>query len=353
METSSSIQSYKELCIIYHFPCYDGAYGAINTYLYYNNFPKNKYKITFMPLRNIYPIFSEINKIYDKIVTLDLAIKDEDIKFLTDKKNDNVSIIIFDHHVSWHEKYEKEYKTIINNHKKIKLIYDQQNIKSACGLSFDFFKKKALNKKDIDKNKVEAIFSEHLEKTNNYIEDADTGRFIINNIHEFKSALANEYSLQLTDLNEKTSQRIKMFLEINPSFLCKIGEKMLKKIKKQAKNVLKQNKIYIVELKGGYKFLICMTEQKYVRNYACPFLAKISKKKGFLPIGGFVYKYVNPLYKFSMRTGDDTCDVAKIAGMYGGGGHKTAAAFTIEYKGIEKLILKEINIYDDIDKTPM
>jgi oligoribonuclease NrnB/cAMP/cGMP phosphodiesterase (DHH superfamily) len=275
------------------------------------------------------------------------------MKFLTDKNNDDVSIILFDHHLSWLEKYEKEYKKIIDERKKTKVFFDQKNIKSACGLSFDFFKQKALNKKDVDKNKVERVFHYNLEIINNYIEDSDTGNFKIKYIHEFKSALAKNYSLQYSDLSCKTYPRIKMFLEINPSYLCKTGEKMLKKIKKQAKNVLKQNNIYIVELKGGYKFLICITEQKYVRNYACPFLAKISKKKGFLPIGGFVYKYVNQLYKFSMRTCDDTCDVAKIAGMYGGGGHKTAAAFTIEYKGIENLILKEINIYNDIDKTPM
>ncbi len=279
--------------------------------------------------------------------------KDEDTQFLTDKKNDDVSIIIFDHHVSWLEKYEKEYKKIINDRKKIKLFYDQQNIKSACGLSFDYFKTKGLNKKDIDKNKVEEIFNKKLELINNYIEDSDTGRFKINNIHEFKSALAKNYSLQYTDLTYKTFQRINMFLEISPTYLCKIGEKDLKKIKKQAKNVLKNNYIYVVQLKGGYKFLMCITEQKYVRNYACPLLAKISKKRGFLPIGAFVYGYVKPLYKFSMRTCDETCDASKIASIYGGGGHKGAAAFTMDYKGIDNLILKSINISKDIDRTPI
>ncbi len=93
--------------------------------------------------------------------------KDEDTQFLTDKKNDDVSIIIFDHHVSWSEKYEKEYKKIINDRKKIKLFYDQQNIKSACGLSFHYFKTKALSKKDIDKNKVEEIFNNKLELLKN------------------------------------------------------------------------------------------------------------------------------------------------------------------------------------------
>ena len=349
----SIINSTKELCIIYHFPCYDGAYGAINTYLYYKNFPKDKYNITFKPLRNIFPIFSVVNKKYDKIISLDLAIKDDDIKFLTDEKNDDISVIIFDHHISWFEKYNKEYKSKIMNRKKLKLFYNHENIKSACGLSFEFFKDKALKKKDVDQNKVEKIFSEHLKIINDYVEDSDTGRFKIKNIHEFKSALAKNYSLHFTDFSVKYFQRIKNFLEINPSYLAKIGDKILKKTKSQAKNILKQNYIYIVELKGGYKFLMCITEKKYVRNYACPLLGKISKKKGYLPIGAFVYAYVNGLYKFSMRSSDDTCDVSKIAGIYGGGGHKGAAAFTMDYDGIDNLILGTININYDIDRTPI
>ena len=185
---------------------------------------------------------------------------------------------------------------------------------------------------------------------NNYIEDSDTGNFKINNIHEFKSALAQNYSLQYTDLTYQTFKRIDMFLNINVSYLSKIGEKSLKKIKKQAKNILKENYIYIVELKGGYKFLMCITEKKYVRNYACPLLAKISKKRGYLPVGAFVYSYVKGLYKFSMRSGDDTIDVSKIANVYGGGGHKGAAAFIMDYDGIDNLILGTINVYKEIDK---
>ena len=346
----SKVNPKKELCIVYHFPCYDGVYGAINSYLYYNNFTNGKYNITFKPLRNIYPIFSVVNKKYDKIISLDLALKDEDINFLTDKNNIDTSIIIFDHHFSWYDKYNKQFKEIIDNRNKTKILFDEKNIKSACGLSFDFFKKKALSKKNIDIKKVEEIFNDKYKLLNNYIEDSDTGNFKINNIHEFKSALAQNYSLQYTDLTYQTFKRIDMFLNINVSYLAKIGEKSLKKIKKQAKNILKENYIYIGELKGGYKFLMCITEKKYVRNYACPLLAKISKKRGYLPVGAFVYSYVKGLYKFSMRSGDDTIDVSKIASVYGGGGHKGAAAFIMDYDGIDNLILGTINVYKEIDK---
>ena len=54
-----------------------------------------------------------------------------------------------------------------------------------------------------------------------------------------------------------------------------------------------------------------------------------------------------------MRTCDETYDASKIAGIYGVGGHKGAAAFTMDYKGIDNLILKSINISKDIDRTPI
>ena len=98
---------------------------------------------------------------------------------------------------------------------------------------------------------------------------------------------------------------------------------------------------------------MCITEEKYVRNFACPFLGKISKKKGFLPIGAFVYLYSKNQYKFSMRAGDDSVDISKIAAAYGGGGHKGAAAFVMDYDGINNLIVKTINIKKDIQNMSL
>jgi nanoRNase/pAp phosphatase (c-di-AMP/oligoRNAs hydrolase) len=98
---------------------------------------------------------------------------------------------------------------------------------------------------------------------------------------------------------------------------------------------------------------MCIVKEKYVRNYACPFLARISKKKGLLPVGAFVYLYSKNEYKFSMRAGDDTVDVSKIAAEYGGGGHKGAAAFVMDYDGIDQLIVKTINIKKEIQNTPL
>ena len=349
----SIIKKNKKIAIIYHNHCYDGAYAAINAFLYYKHFTNDKYNlIDFIPLMNIYPLFIKVNMVYDKIVCLDLGIRDEDINFLNDKKNEETSIVLFDHHSYWSEKYNKEYKEKLKDRKKLKIFYDDKNTRSACGMTFDYYKKKAISKKDIDKNLVEEIFNSNLKRINDYIEDSDTGHFKIKDIHEFKSALASKIQLYLTtDFSQETDQRINIFLNLNLSYLIKIGKKCLNKIKYQTKKILKKNWIYIVELKGGYKFLMCISEEKYVRNYACPLLAKISKKKGYLPVGAFVFSYTDILYKFSMRTYDDLYDVSKLAQIYGGGGHKGAAAFEMDYDGIDSLIVDTIDIYKDIETT--
>ena len=52
-----------------------------------------------------------------------------------------------------------------------------------------------------------------------------------------------------------------------------------------------------------------------------------------------------------MRTYDDLYDVSKLAKIYGGGGHKAAAAFEMDYDGIDNLILDTIDVYKDIEEA--
>ena len=342
----------KSLCIIYHSPCYDGTFGAINAYLYYKNFKNEKYNITFKPQKKNVPIFTFIDKKYNKIISIDLCLKDEDINFILDSNNMESSIIIFDHHFSWFEKYNAEFKIKLKDRKKLKIILDEKNIKSACGLSFDYYKNKSLSKKNNCIN-AENIFNDKLKEINLMIEDADTGNYKLKFSEEFKAGLLQKYPLKTTDLTYKTYERIKNFTDITTSYLIGIGDKSLKKIKKQAINILKTNPIYIVELKNNNKFLMCISEDKYVRNFAGPILGKISHKKGFMPVGAFVFSISKGLYEFSMRTTDESCDVSKIANMYGGGGHKKAAAFNLESNNINKLIIQQLDILKDIESISL
>ena len=83
------------------------------------------------------------------------------------------------------------------------------------------------------------------------------------------------------------------------------------------------------------------------------YMQRFLKKRGYLPVGAFVYSYTGILYKFSMRTYDDLYDVSKIAKVYGGGGHKGSAAFEMDYDGIDNLIVDTIDVYKDIKNTPI
>ena len=46
-------------------------------------------------------------------------------------------------------------------------------------------------------------------------------------------------------------------------------------------------------------------------------------------------------------------DVSKLAQIYGGGGHKAAAAFEMDYDGIDSLIIDTIDVYKDIEEIPI
>ncbi len=338
----------KELLIIYHYPCYDRALGAINTYIYYNNFSSSKYNITLLPLKNFEFKFTNINRKYNKIIIIDLELKDEDINFLLDTKNDDISIILFDHHESWIDRYNNNYKEKIKNRKKTKIFFDQQNNQTGCGLTFNYYKNKALNKQNKDINKINEIFSDNLYQLNLYIEDSDTGKNKLNNTEEFKSGLCHElHPLNIiSDFSTNHINKMNKFLCLDIKFTMRNGEKYLKKMKKNSKNEILNNKIYLFQFKEeNQKCLGLITQNQQLRNFTGPLLAKISKQLGFLPIGIIVYPYINNLYKVSFRVSENgSYDVTKIVLDYGGGGHQNAASFQMNFDNIQKLIVKEVNV---------
>ena len=136
METTN-----KTLSIIYHFPCFDGAYGAINTYLYYTNFSKTKYTIKFVPMKN------SISKLFafektDKIVVLDVSLIEEDYKYLMEHQN--IKVLLIDHHNTGIKDYKSLYESMLKKRTNpIKVVFDERDEQSACGLSFRYFKNKA------------------------------------------------------------------------------------------------------------------------------------------------------------------------------------------------------------------
>lgn len=344
----------KNLCIIYHFPCFDGSMGAINTFLYYKNFKNDVYNINFFPNKNTdsrFDYFLTEKKNYDKMIIIDLDLKNNDFEYLLKEENKNIKVLLFDHHKNWIEKYENEYKNKLNS-KNIKIFLDKENKKSGCGLTFEYFKNKALKK--FPENEVENIFSEKLKNLNIYIQDSDTGNELLKDIQEFKSGLCHElHPLEkIADFSYNKLYNINKFLNLDLKFLIRSGERLFKKFKSKSKNELLINKnIYLVNLMNNEEFLVCITKNKQYRNISCQILGEISKNLGYKPIGGFIYYLEGDLYKFSMRTSKkDSYDCSKIAEFYGGGGHENASSFTMNFSDIKKLLIKKIEIYKYINQ---
>lgn len=339
----------KSLGIVYHYPCFDGAYAAINTYLYYKYFSRTKYNVSFYPFLNTWNQHDKLfhNSEHNKIIFLDVSISVDDINVINN--NNNISLIIIDHHESNINEYYNNISPYLHN-VNIKTVFDKNNAHSACGLSLQYFKAKALKRFDIQQ--VNDVYNELLCKVNNYVEDNDTGNCVLTNTEEFRSGLGCCYNPieAVTDFSCKSYEdKINNLCNVNVRFTIQKGEMSLKKYRKKCKNEITNRMIYLIQLNDKWKFLVCKTQNKQYRNYGCVILGKISMRKGYLPIGGFIYKIGQDDYKLSMRTANKgMIDTSEIAKQFGGGGHKDASSFILSGSDIKKYLVKEISITNEM-----
>lgn len=343
------MESNKRLSIIYHFPCFDGAFAAINSYLYYSKFAKTKYNIQFVPIQNNTSKIKAFENA-DKVILLDLSLLEDEYDYLMEHQN--ISVLMIDHHISGINLYKKNEEKINKRSKKIKTVLNELNIKSACGLSFRYFKAKA-EKKD-NKENVDSVYSDNYNEINKYVEDGDTGAFLLKNINEFRSGLIKQYHPieSVCDFSKPNYiHKINNLLDLNLKFTIRTGEKSCRQFHQKAKSSLLRNKVYLIQLPNEIKFLCIISENKQFRNILCPFLGKISLKYGFFPIGGCVYHFERDLYKMSLRTSTKGAyDVSKLCSQLGGGGHADAASFTMTFPEIKKMIVREMSIENEINK---
>lgn len=336
----------KKLSLIYHYPCYDGCFAAINIFLFYQNFKKDKYEITFNPIRTA---FNKIKAMtgYDKVIMADVGIEDSEIDFICSNKN--FKLTIFEHHESTIKKYKVFSEDLAKNDRKIKVFFDEKNHQSACGLTFRYYRTKSLQ---IDKELADKVYNDNYYKINIYVEESDTGSEMLDKVNEFKNGLCRQvypmYSLcdfSTGNINKKLSR----FLDLDFTFTCRTGEKAYRAFKTKSVNELLHRQIYLFDLKNGIKFFGLFTKNKQYRNHGCIILAKISKNHGNSPIGAFCYLVAKDTYKISMRCSEPkTTNLSEIAVAFGGGGHSGAASFVKTNEEINKLIVKKVNIYQEI-----
>lgn len=226
----------QKIAIIYHYPCFDGSYSAVNSFIYYKYISNKINTINFFPMTNSHRLDDileqEMLQEYNKIYIFDKGFNQQDYEFLYETLNNNYfeenKIVIIDHHISSIKKFFEKFSDKFNCFNNIAFIFDKEEKRSACGISYDYFDIKALRKLksllDLKSKKFEEIFQNYkkhfsyeykkvsrfkllfikllnliLQNSLNYlflklicyIEDTDIGNFLLEYTNEFKSGLNN------------------------------------------------------------------------------------------------------------------------------------------------------------------
>ena len=253
------------------------------------------------------------------IIILDVAYKYDVLTLITEKAK---SVTFIDHHVTIHD----DVKKIQNDGEKIKIIYDE----NECGasLTWKFFN---------DKKKIPLFIK--------YVKDNDIGTWKLKYTHEFIAALdvSHNFSLSSENLHNWNS----LFNEQTVKALIKKG----KVYKEYMDHLLDMNsRRYSMELfpseniyeqyfeyfKKPAQFKVAV-----VCGTGCPSSSLLGAKMMEILNCDFVIIWNLHLdkkeYILSFRSKD--VDVGNIAKMFGGGGHKLAAAcsFSITKHSIQDL----------------
>jgi hypothetical protein len=173
----------QKIAIVYHVPCFDGSYSAVNAFIHYKYFSNKINTIHFFPMTNSQRL-DEILELemldeYNKIYFFDKGFNYEDFQFLYDsisnyniKNNvDRNKLIIIDHHISSIEIFMKDFCAKFNSIENVAIIFDKEEKRSACGITYEFFHAKALRKLKCLVNKKASNFSEIYENYQKYFSD--------------------------------------------------------------------------------------------------------------------------------------------------------------------------------------
>jgi oligoribonuclease NrnB/cAMP/cGMP phosphodiesterase (DHH superfamily) len=148
----------QKIGIIYHYPCYDGCYAALNAYLYYSKAKlSQKYLIEFFPSNSNNRISEVQLSEFKKVYILDKGLNEEDYEYIFKYSNTKTVIIIIDHHNSSIELFNKKFKNAFQNISNVQIIFNASGEKSASGLTFEYFKNEYSK---YSNEKADEIFSE-------------------------------------------------------------------------------------------------------------------------------------------------------------------------------------------------
>lgn len=302
--------------VIYHKRCYDGFTGFL--ILHNSNTIKKNAKIypDVPSAKNIPPSIQDKN-----IIIIDVAYKYEILREITRQAK---FVTFIDHHITISEDVNR----IKKEFKNLKIIYDKE--KSGATLTWDYF----------NPGKKTPLFIK-------YVEDNDIGKWKMNNVFEFISALFVKYDPSPSHHNLKLWNKLYSTNTIND--LIKTGKIYME----YKRSVLEEHskrfsierfpseKIYskypeIFTKPGQYTIAVYCgspspsasdVARKILKDYKCDFFMS------------WVLNLDKREYVFIFRS--QKIDVGKIATIFNGGGHTLAAAGSIKMDliSIEELFL--------------
>jgi len=293
--------------IIYHKNCPDGFMSLVIC----------KKALKSIDIEHDVPSSTTISYEYENrnIIIVDVAYNPKVIQTLLDSCK---SLLLIDHHVTYHNELQKI--------RDAKFTYVYHVNKSGCLLTWEYFFPKT-----------------QIPLSIRYISDDDTGTWAMKHTLYFVAALSVKYEINKSNIkkwcrlfNDKEAKKLeilgKVYTEYT-NFLLKAKSRNFATMKFPSSEALKQYPALKTIIKSENALDVT------VHNGSCPNTTAIGKyilNKTKCDIC-FIYSYhiMDDKYWISMRSTD--VDVSQIAQVFGGGGHKYAAAFSLTNYPIRNL----------------
>jgi oligoribonuclease NrnB/cAMP/cGMP phosphodiesterase (DHH superfamily) len=295
--------------IIYHSGCLDGFSGFFVAHIS-GRLSKDVYIHEDVPSTNRVPLNID-NK---DIVIIDVAYKKEVMEEIFKHAK---SVVFIDHHVTTNE-YTKILQQKYNKNENIKIVYDEKRCGSTLAWSYFFGRQKI------------PLFLK-------YVEDQDIGKWEYPKTRPFIFAIKVYY--RLSTESKSLNKWFKLLNKETVTKLIKKGKTMKRyndyivnvNVPKHTMESFPSKKVYamkpgLFKKPGQYKVVVyCGHNCPSVTELAIGALDKIPEADFCIM---WVYNLDSKKYVLSMRSRD--VDVASICGIFGGGGHKLAAACSFQ-----------------------
>ncbi|GLJ29740.1 hypothetical protein SUGI_0586860 [Cryptomeria japonica] len=326
-------------CVLYHYPCNDGAFAALAAHLYHSLLAL---PVVFVPNSTNDPLRAEdfACKKFHTCYLLDFIGPNEFATKLSQIVN---QVVVIDHH-----KTALDYLQPIEGcDSNIISVIDMK--KSSATIAYDYFTQKLGHANQIEQCRRTLVAGQNLDRVEllfRYVEDADLWRWSLPDSKAFNAGLNTKRPNINAIFNPYMFNQL---LTLDPATLIAYGNLQLENREKLVQNLL--NKAFKLNLGGG-RFGKCLAvradEHVNLRSELGNNLSVKSAIECLRPIGAVIYEHGGKL-KISLRSTDDSIDTTEISRAYGGGGHPGASSFFISREEYGEWMLDNLlDICNDI-----